>query len=137
MTVHVFAICEAPSSSERVTGTLVALAIALGLIAIPAILLWTARGERLPIAGTYVLAAVAGAFIVSTPGGLSASDADYGLRTFIAVGAGGAGALLVSAVRRRRPLTYLATGMVGGVTFIAGLIALLIGWLSISGSCID
>jgi hypothetical protein len=47
------------------------------------------------------------------------------------------GGLAVSALRHRRPLSYLAAGLMGGATFWGGALALLIGFLAVSGGCLD
>jgi hypothetical protein len=128
------AICE----GHRSTGFgLLCVAAGLVYVAAVAVPVARARGERLPLLATGALALAAGAAIAVTPGGLSASDADYLARWFGGLGAGAVLGLLALAVRRRRPITYVVTGILGGGAFLALLVLLLIGALAFTGGCID
>jgi hypothetical protein len=134
--VRLFAICEPPSTSTRAEA-LVLLALALLSMIVIAVLVLHRPEERAGLIGTYLATAVIGTVITLTPGGLSANDADYAARSFVAVAVGAAAGLGMSALRRRRPLGYLISGLLGGATFTAGVIGLLAGGLAISGSCFD
>jgi hypothetical protein len=130
--VLLLADCDPPTTGERVQ-TLLYLALALAVVLAIAAAILRERNERSPLALTYLGAAIAGGLVYAVPGGL----ADVGTLFAIAVAAGAAGGLAVSARRHRRPLSYLAAGLMGGATFWGGALALLIGFLAVSGGCLD
>jgi peptidoglycan/LPS O-acetylase OafA/YrhL len=133
--VGLLAICDPPSTDERVH-TLILLGAALLVVLVIAVLVLRRRGERGRLVATYAVATLAGAMIATVAGGLHA-DADILARFLIGVAVGGVIGLGVSAVRRRRPVSYAVAGLMGGATFWAGALALLIGALAIGGSCLD
>jgi hypothetical protein len=133
--VGLLAICDPPSSGDRVHA-LVLLGLALLVVLAIAVAVLRPREERGRLIATYLGAAVLGALIAVVAGGLDA-DADVAARFLIAVAVGGAGGLAVSALRKRRPVRYAIAGLMGGATFWAGALALLAGALAISGSCLD
>jgi peptidoglycan/LPS O-acetylase OafA/YrhL len=135
--VLVFAICEGPTAGERVVALIVLAVVLLVVVALAALVLRFSRGERLYLVGVYVVALLAGAIVILTPGGLTDDDADYGARTLFAVLAGTACGAVGVALRRRRVATYLLTGAAGGVSFAAGVLALIAGALAITGGCLD
>jgi hypothetical protein len=135
--VLVLAICEGPTAGERVVALIVLAVILLVVVAIAALVLRFARGERLYLIGVYLAALVAGAIVILIPGGLTDDDADYGARTLFAVLAGTACGVVGVALRRRRFATYVLTGAAGGVSFAAGVLGLLVGALAVTGGCLD
>jgi hypothetical protein len=74
--------------------------------------------------------------IAVVAGGLD-SDTDVLARFLIGVAVGAAIGLGFAAVRRRRPLSYTIAGVMGGATFWAAALALLIGALAVGGGCLD
>jgi peptidoglycan/LPS O-acetylase OafA/YrhL len=135
--VVLFAICEGPSSGERIAALIVLGAILLVVLAVAALVLKFARGERRYVVLVYLVALLAGTIVVLTPGGVSDSDAQYGTRFFVAVVVGAVCGVAGLALRRRRWAAYLITGAAGGATFAAGFVGLLIASLAITGSCLD
>jgi hypothetical protein len=133
--VLVLAICEGPSSGERI-GALVVLAVILLVIAgIAALVLRFSPGERPYLVGVYVIAVVVGALVILVPG--KEDDEDFAAWFGIAVAAGAACGVVGMLLRRRRWLTYVLTGAAGGATFVAGAVGLLVGWLAVTGTCLD
>jgi peptidoglycan/LPS O-acetylase OafA/YrhL len=135
--VLVLAICEGPSSGERITALSVLAAILLVVLAAAALVLKFSRGERRYLLLVYLVALLAGTVVVLTPGGVSDQDAEYGTRFFVAVVVGAVCGLAGLALRRRRWAAYLITGAAGGATFAAGFVGLLIASLAITGGCLD
>ena len=133
----VLAICEGPSSGERITALLVLAAILLVVLAVAAVVLKFSRGERRYLVVVYLVAVLAGAIAMLTPGGLSNADAEYGTRFVVAVVVGAVCGVAGLALRGRRWAAYLITGTAGGATFAAVAVGLLIAGLAITGSCLD
>jgi hypothetical protein len=132
----VFAICSGAGTQERVTALVGVATGGLVLLGIAVAALRLLRGENASALGTYVVAAVAGALVVATPGGLGGANADYVLRSIAAVIIGVACGLVTSAVRGRRPIAYAVVGALGGGTLVVGALGLLVAGLSISGGCL-
>jgi peptidoglycan/LPS O-acetylase OafA/YrhL len=131
----VFAICEGHDPSVPVVvGVVLALALLAGIVLA---LLWSARGEREGAALVFVVAVVLGAVIATTPGGLTADNADYLARFFEGLAAGALLGALVGVVRKRRRGAYIALGFLGGGALITVLVLLLVLSLAGLGGCID
>lgn len=130
----VLAICEGPSSGERAVALLALGGLLLVVVAIAALMLKFSRGERPYLVGVYLIAVVVGALVILVPG---KTNDEFGTYVVYAVLAGTACGVAGLLVRRRRWLAYLLTGTMGGGTFAAGALGLLIGWLAVTGSCLD
>ena len=131
-----FAICEGPSTSERVT-TLFVLALVLMAAVAIGVFLFRSDRERWLIVATYVATAIVGALFTLVPGGISDQDADYTARFVLSLLVGTTVGLVLGFVRGRRLPSYTLAGLTGGGTFMVAGLGLFIGALAATGTCID
>jgi hypothetical protein len=132
----VLAICTAAGVQERVASLVLLALAALLVLGIVVAALRLLHAERAYGLASYVVAAVAGALVVLTPGGLDDPHADYLLRSIAAMVVGVACGLMMGALRGRRPIAYAVVGALGGGTLTVGAVGLLVGGLSVSGGCL-